>query len=113
MAAFAREISFGSGQAAWSIGCAFAALSGILLAPTLGLDAFLLTLLVVQAFGACAVGKFSNLPMTYAGGILVAPWVPWLSVALYTAVAAAWLIPDRRIERVIAPENPRDPSEVL
>ena len=51
--------------------------------------------------------------VAYAGGILVAPWVPWLSVALYTAVAAAWLIPDRRIERVIAPENPRDPSEVL
>jgi branched-subunit amino acid ABC-type transport system permease component len=56
---------------AWMIGSAFAALSGILLAPTLGLDATLLTLLVVQAFGACAIGTFSNLPLTYAGGILV------------------------------------------
>jgi ABC-type branched-subunit amino acid transport system permease subunit len=42
-----------------------------LLAPTLGLDATLLTMLVVQAFGAAAVGGFSNLPLTYGGGLLV------------------------------------------
>ena len=58
---------------AWSIGSMFAALSGILLAPTLGLDANLLTFLVVQAFGACAIGMFSSLPLTYAGGIVVGP----------------------------------------
>ena len=58
-------------QAAWVIGSAFAALSGILLAPTLGLDANLLTLLVVQAFGAAAIGLFSSLPLTYAGGLVV------------------------------------------
>lgn len=57
--------------ASWAIGSAFAALSGILLAPTLGLDPNLLTLLVVQAFGACAIGCFSNLPLTYAGGMVV------------------------------------------
>jgi branched-subunit amino acid ABC-type transport system permease component len=56
---------------AWSIGSVFAALSGILLAPTLGLDAFLLTFLVVQAFGACAIGMFKSLPLTYLGGITV------------------------------------------
>ena len=58
-------------MASWAIGSAFAALSGILLAPTLGLDANLLTLLVVQALGACAVGLFSSLPLTYGGGIAV------------------------------------------
>jgi len=57
--------------AAWSIGSVFAAMSGILLAPTLGLDANLLTFLVVQAFGACAIGMFSSLPLTYVGGITV------------------------------------------
>lgn len=57
--------------AAWSLGSVFAALSGMLLAPTLGLDATLLTLLVIQAFGACAIGLFSSLPLTYLGGILV------------------------------------------
>jgi ABC-type branched-subunit amino acid transport system permease subunit len=56
---------------AWVISSCFAALSGILLAPTLGLDAILLTLLVVQAFGATAIGRFSNLPLTYVGGLVI------------------------------------------
>jgi branched-subunit amino acid ABC-type transport system permease component len=56
---------------AWIIGNSFAALSGILLAPKLGLDATLLTLLVVQAFGAAAIGRFESLPLTYLGGLVV------------------------------------------
>jgi len=55
----------------WIIGSVFASVSGILLAPFLGLDPILLTLLVVQAFGAAAVGYFSNLPLTYAGGLAI------------------------------------------
>lgn len=55
----------------WLIGCHFAAISGVLLAPQLGLDSMLLTLLVVQAYGAAAVGLFANLPLTYAGGLLI------------------------------------------
>ena len=55
----------------WAIGCAFASLSGILLAPLIGLDAILLTLLVVQAFGAAAVGAFTSLPLTYAGSLAI------------------------------------------
>jgi branched-subunit amino acid ABC-type transport system permease component len=53
----------------WLVGSCFAALSGMLLAPTLALDARLLTLLVFFAFGAAAVGAFSSLPLTYLGGI--------------------------------------------
>jgi ABC-type branched-subunit amino acid transport system ATPase component/branched-subunit amino acid ABC-type transport system permease component len=56
---------------AWIIGTMFAALAGLLLGPTLGLNALLLILLVVQAFGAAAVGYFSNLPLTYAGGLAI------------------------------------------
>lgn len=56
---------------AWLIGTWFAAISGVLLAPQIGLDALLLTLLVVQAYGAAAIGLFSSLPLTYAGGLLV------------------------------------------
>src|SRR5437763_1296436 len=55
----------------WMLGCGLASLSGILIAPSLGLDSSLLTLLVVQAFGACAIGLFSSLPLTYAGGLVV------------------------------------------
>ncbi|MGH9138186.1 MAG: ABC transporter permease subunit [Acidimicrobiales bacterium] len=56
---------------AWLIGSSFAVLAGILLAPQLGLDATLLTLLVVQAFAGAAVGRFRSLPLTYLGCLLV------------------------------------------
>jgi ABC-type branched-subunit amino acid transport system ATPase component/branched-subunit amino acid ABC-type transport system permease component len=55
----------------WVIGTMFAAMSGLLLGPTIGLSVTLLILLVVQAFGAAAVGYFSNLPLTYLGGLLI------------------------------------------
>lgn len=53
------------------IGATFAAMAGLLLAPTTGLDPLILTLLVVQAFSSAAVGAFSSLPLTYLGGIAV------------------------------------------
>jgi ABC-type branched-subunit amino acid transport system ATPase component/branched-subunit amino acid ABC-type transport system permease component len=56
---------------AWIIGTVFAAMSGVLIAPTIGLNSLLLILLVVQAFGAAAVGYFSNLPLTYVGGLAI------------------------------------------
>src|SRR5258705_136918 len=55
----------------WFIGSAFAVASGILIAPTLSLDAVLLSFLVVQAFGAAALGRFTSLPLTYAGGLAI------------------------------------------
>lgn len=58
-------------RAAWVIGSCFAALSGVLIAPLLQLDATVLTLLIVQAFGAAAIGAFSSLPVAYAGGLVV------------------------------------------
>lgn len=56
---------------AWYIGTAFAGLSGVLLAPSVGLDPQVLTLLVVQAFGAAAIGRFSSIPLTYVGGLVI------------------------------------------
>ncbi len=56
---------------AWIIGATFASLSGVLIAPSLSLDGLILTELVVQAFGAAAIGYFSSLPMTYVGGLVV------------------------------------------
>ena len=50
-------------------GALLAAASGIVLAPGLGLDALILTMLVVQAFGAAAIGTFSSLPITFVGGL--------------------------------------------
>jgi len=54
---------------AWIIGSASASASGVLLAPLLPLDATTMTFLVVTAFGAAAVGAFTNLPMAYLGGL--------------------------------------------
>jgi ABC-type branched-subunit amino acid transport system ATPase component/branched-subunit amino acid ABC-type transport system permease component len=58
-------------RVAWIIGSIFAALSGVLLAPLVGLEPIALTFLVVQAFGAAAVGMFTNIPVTLAGGLVI------------------------------------------
>ena len=45
--------------------------------------------------------------VAYVVAIALSPIVPWFSVAVYFAVAAVWLVPDRRIERVLrAPAGP-------
>jgi ABC-type branched-subunit amino acid transport system ATPase component/branched-subunit amino acid ABC-type transport system permease component len=56
---------------AWIIGSVFALLSGILLAQSTNLDPVVLTALIAQAFAAAAIGSFSSLPLTYAGGLVV------------------------------------------
>ena len=58
-------------RTAWIIGCTFAALSGVLVLPYVGLNAIVLTFLVVQAFGAAAIGAFSSIPLTFLGGIVI------------------------------------------
>lgn len=56
----------------WVIGSSFAAVSGLLLANTQQqLDTRLLSLLVVQAFGAAAFGAFRSLPLAYLGGLVL------------------------------------------
>lgn len=75
-------------RTAWSIGCAFAAVSGILLARSQELDPTQLTLLVVEAFGACAIGRFSSLPLTYVGGLLVG-LVSAMATDLFTSATLA------------------------
>jgi branched-subunit amino acid ABC-type transport system permease component len=54
---------------AWMIGSSCAGLSGILVTPLLGLDAVLLTLLVLQALAAAVAGGLRSLPLTYLGGL--------------------------------------------
>jgi uncharacterized membrane protein len=56
---------------------------------------------IAQAIGRDAKGYLSLL--AYVVGIAVAPLAPWLSIGLYIAVAVAWFIPDRRVERVLTP----------
>ena len=54
---------------------------------------------LARAVGGDLKGKVS--PVLYISGIVLAFFQPWLSIALYVAVAIIWLVPDRRIERVL------------
>jgi ABC-type branched-subunit amino acid transport system ATPase component/branched-subunit amino acid ABC-type transport system permease component len=56
---------------AWVIGSVFAGVAGLFLAPTQLLDGATLTTAVFAAFGAAAIGYFTNLPLTFLGGLLV------------------------------------------
>jgi ABC-type branched-subunit amino acid transport system ATPase component/branched-subunit amino acid ABC-type transport system permease component len=56
---------------AWILGAMLVAASGVLFAPLLPLSPLQLTLLVVAAFGAAAIGSFSSLPLTLLGGLLI------------------------------------------
>jgi ABC-type branched-subunit amino acid transport system ATPase component/branched-subunit amino acid ABC-type transport system permease component len=74
---------------AWVLSSTLAALSGVLIAPYIGLAPIALTFLVVQAFGAAALGAFDSIPLTFAGGLVIGVigsistkyvvTLPWLS----------------------------------
>ena len=55
---------------------------------------------LARALGADFKGKASL--AIYLTAIVVALTLPWLAGLLYTLVAVMWLVPDRRIERVLA-----------
>ena len=56
--------------------------------------------LLARAVGADFKGNMSLL--LYSAAIALAFLQPWFSCALYVVVAIIWLVPDRRIERVIS-----------
>ena len=53
-----------------------------------------------QAVGRDWKGKLS--PVLYVVAIVVTVWSPWIAEAIFVTVALIWLIPDRRIESVLA-----------
>ena len=52
-----------------------------------------------KAIGSDWKGKIS--PLLYATAIVAAVWLPGVALAIYALVALIWLIPDRRIERIL------------
>ena len=56
--------------------------------------------LLKRAVGGDWKGKMS--PVVYAMAVPLAFWSQWISLALYVLVALIWLVPDRRIEHVLA-----------
>jgi ABC-type branched-subunit amino acid transport system ATPase component/branched-subunit amino acid ABC-type transport system permease component len=66
---------------AWIIGVTLASASGVLFAPVLSLDPLQLTLLVVSAFGAAAIGAFTSIPLTLVGG---------LGIGVFASLCTKW-----------------------
>ncbi|HTN94548.1 MAG TPA: TMEM175 family protein [Gallionella sp.] len=56
--------------------------------------------LLAKAVGIDRKGKIS--PLIYAVAIPAAFWNQWTADALYVLVAIIWLVPDRRIERILS-----------
>lgn len=55
--------------------------------------------LLQRAIGKDWKGKIS--PVLYAIAIPAAFWLEWISISIYVLVAILWLVPDKRIERVL------------
>jgi branched-chain amino acid transport system permease protein len=53
----------------WAIGSSLASLAGIVLVAYVGLDYYLLTFLVINAFAAAMLGRLRSLPLTFVGAL--------------------------------------------
>ncbi|GGQ33592.1 ABC transporter permease [Streptomyces mutabilis] len=60
-----------AGRLAWTLGIQLAAVGGILIAPTVALDAQQLSLLIVSAYTAAVFGRLRSLPLTFLGAVVV------------------------------------------
>jgi branched-chain amino acid transport system permease protein len=55
----------------WAIGVGLAAVAGVLIAPTLQLSQYNLTLLIIDAYAAAMIGRLRSLPMTFVGALIL------------------------------------------
>jgi hypothetical protein len=56
-----------------------------------------------RAIGSDWKGRLS--PLLYVLAIVASFWVQWVAQGIYVAAALIWLVPDRRIERVLMREH--------
>ena len=113
----------------WMIGFSLAALGGVLFAGGQNLSAIVLTLLVLNAYGAAMIGRLTSLPLTFVGALLLGLCqeltnVTWLwptsdfflrlrlAIPGIFLVVAVLLVPSFRLSagRVIGREEPRVPT---
>jgi branched-chain amino acid transport system permease protein len=116
-------------RCSWMIGFGLAALGGVLFAGGENLNAFVLTLLVLNAYGAAMVGRLTSLPMTFVGALLLGlvqeltnvTWL-WPDGDVFTRVqlaipglflvVAVLLVPSFRLSagRVVGRDQPAVPT---
>ncbi|MFW0785614.1 ABC transporter permease [Gordonia sp. CPCC 206044] len=58
-------------RVAWILGIELAAIGGVLIAPTVALDATSLSLVIVSAYAAAIFGRLKSLPLTFLGAVVV------------------------------------------
>jgi branched-chain amino acid transport system permease protein len=58
-------------RVAWILGTQLAAVGGILIAPTVAMDAAQLSLLIVSAYTAAVFGRLRSLPLVFVGAVVV------------------------------------------
>jgi branched-chain amino acid transport system permease protein len=73
----------------WMIGFGLAGLGGVLFAGGHNLNAIVLTLLVLNAYGAAMVGRLTSLPMTFVGALFLGLFGELTNVT--------WLYPDGEV----------------
>ena len=119
------------GRFSWMIGFSLAALGGVLFAGGQNLNAIVLTLLVLNAYGAAMIGRLTNLPMTFVGALVLGvsqeltnvSWLSdWPSPETFTQlrlaipgiflVVAILLVPSFRLSagRIVGRDEPPVPT---
>ncbi|MEY2397667.1 MAG: branched-chain amino acid transport system permease protein livM [Actinomycetota bacterium] len=73
-------------RCSWMIGFSLAALGGILFAGGQNINAIVLTLLVLNAYGAAMIGRLTSFPMTIVGAMLLG--------LIQELTNVSWLSPD-------------------
>jgi branched-subunit amino acid ABC-type transport system permease component len=58
-------------RVAWAIGSCFVSISGMLIAPELGIDVNIMLLIYIAAFGAGALASFTSLPGAFAAAMAI------------------------------------------
>ena len=116
-------------RCSWMIGFGLAALAGVLFSAGTNLNAIVLTLLVLNAYGAAMVGRLTSLPMTFLGALLLGLCqeltnVSWLwpdgevflrvrlAIPGLFLVLAVLLVPSFRLSagRIVGRDQPRVPT---
>jgi branched-chain amino acid transport system permease protein len=116
-------------RCSWMIGFSLAALAGVLFSAGTNLNAIVLTLLVLNAYGAAMIGRLTSLPMTFIGALALGliqelTNVTWLwpdggqfsrvrlAIPGLFLVFAVLLVPSFRLAagRVVGRDQPRTPS---
>ncbi|HET6795310.1 MAG TPA: ABC transporter permease [Acidimicrobiales bacterium] len=61
----------GVGRVSWMLSTAFAALAGVLLSSSQGLDVYVLVVVVIYAFAPSVLARLVSLPLAFAGGLVL------------------------------------------